>query len=60
MCRIQYKLISLSVYPDLEQAKCQPGVGWVVQVLRWVEAGQVMRGGKCRPAAEMHSMAVTT
>jgi hypothetical protein len=36
--RIQDRLISVSVYSFLEDAKYHPGIGWVVQVLRCVEA----------------------
>ena len=56
---IQDRLMCLSVYPFLEHAKCQPGVGCVVQTLRWVAAGQMMSGGRASPAAEIHSTAVT-
>ena len=37
---IQYRLMVEFVYPDSLQAKCQPGVSWVTQVLRRVAAGQ--------------------
>jgi hypothetical protein len=32
------------VYPDWEHAKYHPGVGYVVHVLRWVAAGQIISG----------------
>jgi hypothetical protein len=34
-------------------------VGNVVQLLRWVVAGQIIMGSKVLPFALMHSMAVT-
>jgi hypothetical protein len=54
----QYRLMYLFVYPVLEQAKCHPEVAWVVHELRWVAAGQIMRGWRHRPSAETHSIAV--
>ena len=56
---IQYRLIAESVYSVLEQAKCHPGVEYVVQVLRCVAVGQMMRGKRDLPSADMHSIAVT-
>jgi hypothetical protein len=57
-CWIQYRLMALSVYPFSEQAKCHPGVGWVVQLLRCVFEGQIIRGSRDLPSAKMHSTAV--
>ena len=48
-----------SVYPDSEHAYCHPGVGNVVQLLRWVVAGQIIIGVKYLPSALVHSIAVT-
>ena len=56
--RIQCRLISVSTYPDGETAKCHPEGGNVVQLSRWVEAGQTTNGGSDRPLAEMLSTAV--
>jgi hypothetical protein len=47
------------VYPDWEHAKYHPGVGYVVHVLRWVAAGQIISGKRDLPSAEMYSIAVT-
>ena len=53
------KVMSRLLYPLGEQAKCHPVVGWVVQSLRMVDVGQMMRGSRHLPSAEMHSIAVT-
>lgn len=42
----------------LGACKCQPGVSWMVQSLRSVEAGQMMSGSRLLLSAEMHSTAV--
>jgi hypothetical protein len=53
------KLILESVYPESEHAYCHPGVGNVVQLLRWVLAGQIIMGFRYLPSPLMHSIAVT-
>src|SRR5437016_4241813 len=54
------KLIKESVYPDSKYAKCQPGVGYVVQFARWVELGHTIIGFRYLPSPLIHSIAVTT
>src|SRR5437667_163725 len=49
------KLIMESVYPDSEYVKYQPGVGYVVQLARWVEAGQTIIGFRYLPSQLIHS-----
>jgi hypothetical protein len=46
-------------YPVSVHPKCQPGVSWMVQSLRSVEAGQMMNGCRHLPLGEIHSRAVT-
>jgi hypothetical protein len=53
------KLILESLYPDALHAYCQPGVSYVVQLLRWVVAGHMIIGVRYSPLALMHSIAVT-
>ena len=55
----QSKLILESVYPNGEHAKCYPGVGYVVYVLRWVAAGQIISGKRDLPFAEIHFIRLT-
>jgi hypothetical protein len=53
-------LMAESVYQVLEHAKCQPRVGYVVQVLRCVVAGQMMSGYNDLPSADINSIDVTS
>jgi len=41
------KLILESVYPESEYAYCHPGVGNVVQLLRWVTSVRACRKNRC-------------
>jgi hypothetical protein len=53
------RLIFESVYPDSLHAYCHPGVWKVVQLLRWVVAGQIIIGLRYLSSALIHSIAVT-
>jgi hypothetical protein len=46
-------------YTLWEQAKCYPGVGWVVQILQWVAADQMKRGRRDLLSIEIYSIAVS-
>jgi hypothetical protein len=54
-----YKLMLESIYPDSLHAYCHPGVENIIQLLRWVVAGQIIIGFRYLPSALMHSIAVT-
>ena len=48
------ELILESLYPLSGCGNCHPGVEYVVQLLRWVEAGQIISGSRDLPSALIH------
>lgn len=53
-----FKLILELLYLFSEYAKCQSEVSYAVQLLRWIEAGHIIKGSKDLSSVLIHSIAV--